>query len=147
MKRFFAVILSFLICACFFTACSKNKEVIDENDIIKPTEAVDVEKLKPDEEFAGDFKSKDCTAHIEKNGEGEMTVTIKSAVKDGVCTEWKMSGFFGDKSYRIIYDNCLKATVKYSKDGKEKSRQNEYENGSGIIQFSDGDKFSWKICF
>ena len=144
MKRTITVLLCLALCSVIFASCGKNSpKVGNDNGKLKPTEAVDIEKLQPDDDFAGDFKNEGYTAHIEKDENGEMSVTIKSIPKDKVGYEWTMSGFFSDEYYRINYDNAVKSVIGYDEKGNEKDRTAEYENGAGRIAFSDADHFTW----
>ena len=148
MKKFLALLLSLVLCLGFFSACAKGDGTTDSSNntdtkILQPTEAVDPETLLPDEDFTGDYQNETYTAHIEKNDAEEMVVTITTAVTDGTATAWQMSGFFGDETYRINYDNAVKAVITYDSSGAEKSRENEYEDGVGRIQFTDSEHFTW----
>ena len=143
MKKAITVLISFILCVALLSACSGNKDVVIKSEKLSPTEAIDAEKLKADEDFAGDFKSDIYTAHIEKDKNGEMVVTIRSAVKNNIGYEWKISGFFANETYRINYTEATKYVITYKSDKTEKSRKKEYEGGSGRIQFSDSNSFKW----
>lgn len=141
MKRAIVIILAVALCVCVL--CSCNKKNPDGSDNLKPTEPINIEELVPDEDFVGDYKNDDYTAHVEKSDGGEMVVTIKSAPKDGVGYEWVIQGFFSDETYRVNYTDAVKYTVSYNSNGKEKSRETEYENGAGRITFADTEHFTW----
>lgn len=93
----------------------------DSAEKLKPTKSVDIEKLVPDEDFAGDYKNDDYSAHIEKNDECEMVITISSEAKDGIGYEWVIKGFFGDETYRINYTDAEKFKISYNSSGAEKA--------------------------
>ncbi len=134
MKKMTAIILSLMLCVCVFSACAKgNTSKEATNDKLQPTEAADIEKLQPDEVFTGDFKNEQFTAHIEKNENDEIVVTIQSEEQKA---QWTMSGYFGYETYRVNYDNAVKSV--------KGNAEMEYENGDGRIQFTDSDHFIWE---
>ena len=146
MKKLVTILLCAAVCCCVFGACAKNSNknnIADNTDLLQPTTAVDIEKLQPDEDFTGDYKNDNYTAHIEKNAEDEMVITIKSAPKDGVGYEWVIKGFFSAETYRVHYSDAVKTVITYNKKGGEKSRKEEYNYGAGRIQFSDDKHFVW----
>ena len=108
-----------------------------------PEGTIPPEALQPDNDFAGLYVNDAYTALIVKGENGEMQVTIASASADPAVSEWTMSGFFSDENYRIRYGNAVKALVTYGADGAIASREIEYEQSSGMIQFSDPDHFLW----
>lgn len=101
------------------------------------------EELVPDEDFVGDYKNDGYTAHVEKDENGEMVITVKSVVKEGVGYEWILKGYFSDETYRVNYTDAVKYVISYKSDGSEKSRETEYSNGAGRITFADTGHFTW----
>ena len=108
-----------------------------------PEASVPPEELRPDNDFAGLFANDAYTALIRKNENGEMQVTIASATADPALSEWTMSGFFSDESYRIRYADAVKSLITFDAGGTETGRETVYENGSGTIRFSDPNHFLW----
>ena len=147
MKKIFLTILSLAICLLIFGACGENtddKATADEAAAATADEAtVAAEDFRADNEFAGDYGNDEYSAHIVKKPNDELSITIKSAMQDGKSFEWTMSGYLSDVNYKVIYDNGVKTVISYKSQGKEKSRETEYENGSGKIVFNDNSGFTW----
>ena len=148
MKKLTTIILILIMCLFLFTACSESSDdesTPDESEIATVDEAtVSPENFRSDNEFTGYYGNDEYSAHIVKNANDELSVTITSAVQDGQSYEWTMSGYLSDINYKIVYDNAVKASVSYDSEGKEKSRETEYENGSGKIVFDDNNGFTWE---
>ena len=143
MKRITALLLTAVICAAVFGGCSK-KAVIVEDRKLKPTEPIKAEDLLPEEEFLGTFVNDDYIMVIEQTDNDRIHITVKSAVKDKIGYEWDIYSIFSNSTYRINYTDAVKTVVNYDKNGKETSRENEYENGVGRIQFSDSNTLKWE---
>ena len=146
MKKILAIIFAAALCFTVLCSCSKKDNAnnsADRSDRLKPTENINIEELVPDEDFVGDYKNDDYTAHVEKNDGGEMVITIKSAPKDGTGYEWVIQGFFSDETYRVNYTDAVKYMVAYSSSGNERSRETVYDNGAGRITFTDTEHFIW----
>ena len=146
MKKIIALAMVSVLCICVFCACSKKNGDKNDNssyDVLKPTEEVNIEELVPDEDFVGDYKNDDYTAHVEKDENSEMVITVRSVVKDGTGYEWVLRGYFSDEYYRVNYTDAVKYAVSYKTDGSEKSRETVYENGAGRISFADTGHFTW----
>ena len=126
---------------------SEGSQAADEPERITkeslPDLTIPPESLRPDDDFTGLFSNGEYNALITKNDGDEMAVAIVSAKPDKTGCEWTMSGYFSDENYRIRYSNAVKTVITYGKDGSEASRVTEYENGSGVIQFSDTGAFTW----
>lgn len=147
MKKNFAAILILTLCLLLFTACGESNEDTSTKDEASPATVdeatVAPEDFRADNEFAGDYSNDEYTAQIVKNANEELSVTITSTVQDGKSCEWTMSGYLSDVSYKMIYDNAVKTVITYNSEGKEKSRETEYESGSGKLVFDDNNGFTW----
>ena len=143
MKKLITVLLCVAVCGCIFGGCAKKNNAAGNTDLLQPTTAIDIEKLQPDEDFVGDYKNDDYTAHIEKNENDEMVITITSVPKDGIGYEWVITGYFANETYRVNYSDAVKSVITFNKKGAEKSRKEEYNYGAGRIQFSDDSHFEW----
>lgn len=143
MKKIMAALVCLALCPFIFGACGETKD--EEKETEPATETViSPADFQSEEDFVGTFKNEEYTAHLKKNADDEMEISIKSAVKDGKSCEWTMSGYFSTINYKVICDNTVKTIVTYNSTGKEKSRETEYKNGSCKIVFSDSDHFIWE---
>lgn len=144
MKKILATIIVLTLCFCLFTAC-KGKSTDDEATNSTTAEAtISAEEFRSDEDFTGNYSNDAYTAKIVKDKSGELTVTITSVKQNNTSYEWTMSGYLSDINYKVIYDNAVKTVISYNSEGKEKSRETEYENGSGRIVFDDNNGFTWE---
>ena len=147
MKKTIASLLILTICLFLFTACGKtdNEEsTADEAHIATADEAtIAQEDFRADNEFTGDYENDEYTAHIVKDSNDELNITISSSISDKKSYTWTMSGYLSDISYKVIYDNCVKTLVNYNSQNEVKNRETEYENGSGKIIFNDNNGFTW----
>lgn len=148
MKKTLILLLCLMLCVFVFGGCEESSDdaaTADEAIAATADEAtVAPEDFRPEEDFTGNYGNSEYTAKLKKNKSGEMEITVRSGGSDGTAYEWKMSGYLSDINYKIICDNVEKTVVTTNQDGKEKSRETAYKNGSSKIVFSDSDHFTWE---
>ena len=148
MKKILLAAMGLAVCLLIFSACGKNPDdTATAGEALPATmdeATVAAESFKAEEAFTGDFNNSEYSAQIRKKRNDEIEITISSEIIEGTSYEWNMSGFMSDINYKIICDNVKKSIVSFNQDGKEKSHEIEYINGSSKIIFSDSDNFTWK---
>ena len=147
MKKIICVVLCAVLSACALAGCSKggNSQKSKDADNLFPSESVNYDKLTPIYEFAGTYKNDDYTVVVELESDQILKFTVTTNKnKDGRVDEWQMTGYFSDQTYRVNYNQAVKYTVDFDENGEEKQRTAEYENGSGRMQFAEGNKLFWE---
>ncbi len=151
MKRITSLSLALIICLCAFAACGKKEDdrekssgpIMSSTDKIAPTEEVNIETAKTEDDFFGEFGNDDYTASAQA-GEGNIMIfTIKSKISENKSDEWVIKGYYSEESSLVNYTGAVRYEINHDRTGAEKSRETVYENGAGRIVFDGPDKFTW----
>jgi predicted small secreted protein len=147
MKR---IIIALLVLCCLLCACKKTggADVTNGGDVIG-----EIEKLVPktdeskealtESELTGVFTNETYTVNVDSDN-GEMVFTVSAKGKEeNTGYEWVIKGFFSSDNNRVNYTDAVKYVISYDKNGNERSREKEYDYGSGRMQFTDKDHLTW----
>ena len=93
--------------------------------------------------FIGDYQADRASALVEADGEtgGKVTIDWGGSATDGVT--WVLTGTFDPDTLKLTYKKGTK--TEYSYDGKKKTEEVIYSNGTGTITFNaKKSTFTWK---
>ena len=152
MKKFTLFFITLMACSLIFAGCSSGsaaKETYESYEIstelLTPAaETGEARKALTEEDILGKYANDTYTAAIEEDEFGDITITILSDAENKQRSEWTMQGFLSNESLRINYTSAQKDVITVDASGNEMSRETEYTNGAGRLQFSDADHFEWQ---
>ena len=93
--------------------------------------------------FIGNYQADRATALVEADGDtgGKVTIDWGGSATDGVT--WVLTGTFDPNTLKLTYKKGVK--TEYSYEGKKKTEETIYSNGTGTITFNDKKAtFTWK---
>ena len=89
--------------------------------------------------FVGNYACDRANILVEADGDDGMKTTVTWASSSAEETRWVMSGTFDSEKLVFEYNDCVKTDVVYDGDGKEKSSEEAYKEGHGLMTFRDGN--------
>ena len=93
--------------------------------------------------FIGEYQSGRARALVECSGTDEARITIEWSSSAWELGRWDIVGPLDLDTLTIAYSGVAKIIVTYDDDGKVKSQEPEYEDGTGTITFNDDGTFTW----
>lgn len=130
MKKWISL-LTVLVLVLALTACgggSEPEETGGEEDGQNPVM-----------NFVGNYQCDRAGIFISAEGmeDASATVTWGSSVNEN--STWTMSGKFDSDKLSFDYENCVRTDYIYSDDGEVQDQTEVYTDGTGTIQFAEGE--------
>ena len=140
MKKTISAAFCAGLCLLVFAGCSQagEKKIVEKETAGHVSSAFQTDENS----IAGTYGNEDYSMIVTQDDEALFTFEISSVPKDNTFNEWKMTCFMGNG--HINYSDAEKQIITCDKNGKEKSRENEYSMGGGRMEFEDDGTIVWK---
>lgn len=93
--------------------------------------------------FIGEYQCDRAHALVECFGADEAWITIEWGSSAWELAHWDIVGRLDTETLTIEYSGVTKSVITYDDNGEVKSREPEYEDGTGTITFHDDGTFIW----
>ncbi|MBQ3482226.1 MAG: hypothetical protein IJH48_07925 [Oscillospiraceae bacterium] len=118
-------------------------EVGEDTDIVAVFDFAGSDGQNPVMNFIGSYQCDRANALVECIGDDGAQITIKWGGSAWELAQWDIVGRLDLDTLTVDYTGCTKSILVYDDSGELKSREVEYEDGTGSIVFHDDGSFTW----
>ena len=93
--------------------------------------------------FVGEYQCDGAHATVECSGNEDALIIIEWGGSATETARWDIVGRLDTETLTIEYTGSTKSIIVYDESGEIKSREAEYEDGTGTIFFGDDGTFTW----
>ena len=94
--------------------------------------------------YQGTYQCDRASITVKASGKSDAKITVEWGSSAWEMTTWEMSGMFDPSVYRVDYGNGIKTNYVYDDNGNVSSKEVEYKDSTGRIQFKDTKTLVWR---
>ncbi len=136
MKKVFSIIV-LMAALLVLGACGSQSAESDP-----ATSNGDGDGQNPVMNYVGTYGADRATVLIEAEGSDGVKATVTWGSSAWQTSEWTMSGTFDSEQLSFHYDDCTLKEITFKDDGNVDSEKTTYTDGSGSMQFHEGDELT-----
>ncbi len=115
-----------------------------ETAAAETAEAPAEEGQNPVMNVVGEYGAGRAGMTVRASGKDDAVITVHWGNGANAYVLWTMSGKFDTDALTVSYSDCVKTSVELKDDGSEETETIEYENGTGVVDFSKGGVVTWQ---
>ena len=132
MKKYISILLALMLVLAFSGCEPKNS-----GDDVPADDG-----QNPVMNFVGNYVCDRASIFISAEGEDGASAIVKWASSATEYSSWMMSGTFDTETLRFDYTNGVRTDYVYNDQGEEDSVTEAYTDGTGYMQFTDGENLT-----